>query len=68
VADEEGLECKWETTVSLGGLLFGEGLRRVGIRRRVENSVGCLSEKRLFIRRGKRVEEEDARDFKPFYS
>ena len=27
----------------------------VGIKSRVENSVGCLSEKRLFIKRGKRV-------------
>jgi hypothetical protein len=33
----------------------GKVRRRVGIRRRVENSAGCLSEKRLFIRSGNKV-------------
>ena len=32
--------------------------RRVGIKRRVENSVGCLSEKRLFINKGNNVDDE----------
>jgi hypothetical protein len=36
----------------------GKVQRRVGIKRRVENSVGCLSEKRLFINTGNKVSEE----------
>lgn len=32
----------------------------VGMRRRVENSAGCLSEKRLFIRSGNNVADEAA--------
>jgi len=38
---------------------------RVGIRRRVENSVGCLSEKRLFIRSGNNVDEWIERSCRP---
>jgi len=42
------------------------GIRmRVGIRRRVENSVGCLSEKRLFIRSGNNVDEWSERSCRP---
>jgi len=40
--------------------LYVGGLRSVGIRRRVLKSVGCLSEKRLLISMGKRVDEEEA--------
>ena len=59
------MALKWETTKKTQKGALGKekktwewGVRRrVGIRRRVENSVGCLSEKRLFINSGKRVDE-----------
>ena len=41
--------------------------RRVGIRRRVENSAGCLSEKRLFIRRGNNVVDDSESSRNPAY-
>jgi hypothetical protein len=39
-------------------IVAGGVRRRVGIRRRVENSVGCLSEKRLLINKGNNVDDE----------
>jgi len=52
-----------------GGGVWGEGLlrSRIGIRRRVENSVGCLSEKRLFIKRGNKVDEEADNSRRPAF-
>lgn len=41
--------------------------RRVGIRRRVENSVGCLSEKRFFINKGNNVDDELESSRRPGY-
>ena len=41
--------------------------RRVGMRRRVENSVGCLSEKRLLIRRGNKVGDAAASSWRPAF-
>jgi hypothetical protein len=59
-----GLAVKWDTIVRL----IREGLRRrVGIRRRVENSVGCLSEKRLFINIGNKVVEEMESSWRPAF-
>jgi hypothetical protein len=54
-AVDVGFAARWDTTVREDI----EGVRRrVGIKRRVENSVGCLSEKRLLIKRGNNVVEE----------
>ena len=52
----------------LEGVVTSSGVRRrVGISRRVENSVGCLSENRLFISRGNNVPEHLANSTRPAY-
>lgn len=59
-----GLAARWDTIKIR--IKRREVLQtRCGVRRRVENSVGCLSENRLFIRRGRIVGEATDSSWSP---